>query len=82
MSITLYRIDPARNMHRFYHLDVQPDLFGTPTLIRQWGRIGRSGRLTIEAFASTTAAQAALDRQKVAKERRGYVQDVIASDLQ
>jgi len=26
--IELHRIDPARNMARFYVLDVQPDLFG------------------------------------------------------
>jgi hypothetical protein len=25
--VHLRRIDPARNMHRFYRLDVQPDLF-------------------------------------------------------
>ena len=34
-AITLHRIDAARNMHRYYRLDVQPDLFG------EWGRIGR-----------------------------------------
>jgi hypothetical protein len=27
-AITLYRIDTVKRMHRFYRLDVQPDLFG------------------------------------------------------
>jgi predicted DNA-binding WGR domain protein len=27
-AVTLHRIDPARNMRRFYRLDLQPDLFG------------------------------------------------------
>lgn len=35
-AVTLYRIDPAKNMHRFYRLDVQPDLFGAWCLVREW----------------------------------------------
>ena len=38
-AITLHRTDAARNMHRYYRLDVQPDLFG------EWGRIGRPGQM-------------------------------------
>src|ERR1019366_2418031 len=33
----LRRIDPARNMCRFYRLDVQPDLFGRVSLMKQMG---------------------------------------------
>ncbi len=46
-SVTLYRIDPARNMQRFYRLDIQPDLFGNQCLIREWGRIGRPARFGV-----------------------------------
>ena len=28
IAVHLRRVDPANNMHRFYRLDVQPDLFG------------------------------------------------------
>lgn len=28
LALTLHRIDPARNMARFYRLDIQPNLFG------------------------------------------------------
>jgi predicted DNA-binding WGR domain protein len=34
------RIDPERNMARFYEIDVQPTLFGEFTVERHWGRIG------------------------------------------
>jgi hypothetical protein len=38
-AVHLRRIDPARNMRRFYRLDIQPDLFGGVLLVK-WGRIG------------------------------------------
>ncbi len=31
-SLTLYRIDQARNMQHFYHLNIQSDLFGNHCL--------------------------------------------------
>jgi hypothetical protein len=31
------RIDAAKNMHRFYRLEVQPDLFGAWCLTHEWG---------------------------------------------
>ena len=36
-AVTLHRVDPARNMRRFYQLDVQPDLFGAWGVVREWG---------------------------------------------
>ena len=72
-AILLLRIDPARNMHRFYRLDVAPDLFGRWCLVAEWGRIGRAGRLRNIAFDDITQAIEALVRQRRLKERRGYV---------
>ena len=71
-AVTLYRIDQARNMHRFYRLDVQPDLFGAWCLMREWGRIGSPGQTRSVPFPTLQEAHAALDRQRRAKERRGY----------
>ena len=34
-AVILHRTDPARNMHRFYRLDVQPDLFGEWCVVRE-----------------------------------------------
>jgi predicted DNA-binding WGR domain protein len=44
-ALHLRRIDPARNMSRFYRLDVQPDLFGGVLLVKEWGRIDQCGRM-------------------------------------
>jgi predicted DNA-binding WGR domain protein len=71
-SVTLYRIDPARNMQRYYHLDIQPDLFGHHCLIREWGRMGRSGQVRIVPYPNEEAVQAAFRKQRGVKERKGY----------
>ncbi len=42
-ALILHRTDPARNMQRFYLLDVQRDLFGQWCFIREWGRTGQPG---------------------------------------
>jgi predicted DNA-binding WGR domain protein len=70
----LYRIDSARRMHRFYRLDVQPDLFGNWCLMREWGRIGSTGQTRSCPFPTEPEAHTALDKQRRVKERRGYVQ--------
>ena len=36
--VELRRLDPAHNMHRFYRLDIEPDLFGGFRLLKQWRR--------------------------------------------
>jgi predicted DNA-binding WGR domain protein len=70
--MNLRRIDPERNMRRFYRLDVQPDLFGGVLLMKQWGRIGARGRVTAERYDTPALAIAALQRQADRKRRRGY----------
>jgi WGR domain len=49
-AVHLRRLDPARNMQRFYRLDVQPDLFGGILLVKEWGRIGAHGRMVAEPY--------------------------------
>jgi predicted DNA-binding WGR domain protein len=71
-AVTLHRVDPSRNMRRYYRLDVQPDMFGYWLFIREWGRIGYSGQMRVASFPTLAEAHAALDRQQRAKERRGY----------
>ena len=43
LHIVLERVDPARNIARYYVLSIEPTLFATHTLIRRWGRIGILG---------------------------------------
>ena len=71
-AVVLYRINPEKHMYRFYRLDVQPDLFGQWCLIREWGRIGSTGREFSIPHTSLQEAEAALHRQISIKERRGY----------
>ena len=71
-AIILYRIDASKRMHRFYRLDVQLDLFGQWCLMREWGRIGSTGQVRSLPFHNPQEVEAALDKQRRAKERRGY----------
>lgn len=43
-AVILYRINAPKRMHRYYRMDVQPDLFGQWCLMREWGRIGSTGQ--------------------------------------
>jgi len=71
-AVHLRRVDPDRNMRRFYRLGLQPDLFGGCTLIREWGRIGSGGRIRWDAFSSEGQAIDALLALARQKARRGY----------
>ena len=55
-AILLHRIDAAKNMRRFYRLDVARDLFGRWCLVAEWGRIGRGGRLRMTDYESAADA--------------------------
>jgi predicted DNA-binding WGR domain protein len=71
----LRRVDPTRNMARYYTLSLQPTLFGEVSLVRQWGRIGTRGRQKIEYFTKDGEAVSALSKLAVQKLRRGYTGD-------
>lgn len=68
----LHRVDPSKNMARFYALSLQRSLFGEVLLVRCWGRIGAQGRLRSDWFDTECAALEALDRLKKSKAKRGY----------
>jgi predicted DNA-binding WGR domain protein len=73
-ALLLRRVDPARNMRRFYRLDVQPDLFGGVLLMKEWGRIGARGRMMAESYDSEALAVAAIQKQAERKRKRGYAE--------
>lgn len=72
--IYLERHSDDDNIHRFYAMEVNCDLFGTWVLDRTWGRVGgRGGQKLLESFKTEVDAaqmQAKLGEQKL---RRGYV---------
>ncbi len=71
--LLLHRIDPARNMARFYRLSIEPNLFGGVSLVRTWGRIGGASRMKIENFDGPADATGSFARLEHSKRRRGYV---------
>jgi predicted DNA-binding WGR domain protein len=68
----LRRIDPARNMARFYLVSVGRSLFGDFSIIREWGRIGSVGRVRIDLFEDEHAALTAFAAIERRKRKRGY----------
>jgi predicted DNA-binding WGR domain protein len=66
--LVLDRRDPSCNMARFYVLAIEPNLFESLTLIREWGRIGRRGQRRVEIHDNWMMAAEELDtwlRRKV-----------------
>lgn len=71
----LRRIDPARNMARFYRVSVGRSLFGDVSVVREWGRIGTIGRMRVDLFENEHRALGAFEAIERNKRKRGY-QDV------
>ncbi|WP_353608339.1 MULTISPECIES: WGR domain-containing protein, partial [unclassified Labrenzia] len=65
--LLLKRVDPGRNMNRFYHLSVEPTLFGGFAVRRTWGRLGTRGRTRLDLFADVSSALA--HQQKLAAQK-------------
>jgi predicted DNA-binding WGR domain protein len=74
LHIVLERIEPARNIARYYVLSIEPTLFAKHTLIQRWGRIGCLGRERIQFCGGedVTRAQVTLETWLARKRKRGY----------
>jgi predicted DNA-binding WGR domain protein len=66
-------LERRRNMARYYVLSLEPSLFGDTAPVRQWGRLGRSGRQRIDLFRQRAHAVETLEAWFARKRRRGYV---------
>ncbi len=74
--LRLTRIDPSRNMKRFYTVAVEVTLFDDVACTRTYGRIGgRGGRVMVGLYETQGEAIAALGRIVKAKLARGYRRD-------
>lgn len=72
LHIILERVDPSKNLARYYVLSVEPTLFAKDTLIRRWGRIGSVGRERLHVSDSDGGAELALETWLARKRKRGY----------
>lgn len=70
--IYLEHCQPKANCFRFYSLSVEPDLFGGWSLVREWGRIGRTSQSQVTLYATLPDAQSAYARKLHEKHKRGY----------
>jgi predicted DNA-binding WGR domain protein len=70
--LVLHRIDPERQVRRFYSLMIERDLFETVQLVCNWGRIGTAGQEMATVFPTEDEAMEALEALAGAKRRQGY----------
>ena len=71
-AATLVRSLLERDEHRYYRLEVWPDLFGRALLVCSWSRSGTSGCHRLDPHPDPGAAINALAARARAKRRRGY----------
>ncbi|MCB5205574.1 WGR domain-containing protein [Neorhizobium sp. T786] len=66
------RIDPTRNMARFYELSISTTLFGNVSLTRSWGRIGTRGQSRVHLCETEQQAVVLFLDLLKRKRKRGY----------
>lgn len=68
------KVDPAKDVRRWYVVAWGPTLFGTWAVIRAWGRLGSEwSQRRVQEFATQDEACAEAVAQAERRERRGYV---------
>jgi predicted DNA-binding WGR domain protein len=72
-ALYLERRGPERRIARFYALHLVPLLFGSWSVVREWGRIGHPGTVRTDWYGTEEEATAARERLAARKTRRGYV---------
>lgn len=72
-QLYIERRDPARNMARFYAMDIRPNLFGEVCLTRRWGRIGTKGQTLVSHFEHEERAVLQFLTLVREKRKRGYL---------
>jgi predicted DNA-binding WGR domain protein len=75
----IQRVDPNRNMARYYELSLEPTLFGEISLVRTWGRIGRRGQQRVDQFPTEKQALELFLELLRKKRVKGYKPDRTAS---
>jgi predicted DNA-binding WGR domain protein len=71
-AMHLTRIKPQANMKRYCRMQIVRGLFGDWGLMREWGRVGRSGQVRTDWFDSELEAKDARFELYMQKAKRGY----------
>lgn len=71
-QLYIERTDPAKNMARFYVMNIEANLFGEVCLTRRWGRIGARGQTMVQYFAKECDAVERFLNILRQKRNRGY----------
>ncbi len=66
------RMDPTKNMARFYAMSIEATLFGDVCLTRRWGRIGARGQAMQHHFNKEEGAVQLFLELLRSKRVRGY----------
>jgi predicted DNA-binding WGR domain protein len=66
------RTDPARNMARYYAMEIEQTIFGEACLTRRWGRIGKRGQEKQHIFEREEEAVRLFLNLLRQKRARGY----------
>ena len=72
MTAYFIKRDPATNKARFYSLQLVPTLLGDWALQREWGPIGRPGRVINNYHPDQASAEKMLAKLVRRRQRRGY----------
>ncbi len=72
MRLLLQQRPVGNEVPRFVHLQLQPDLLGGWTLLRETGHIGGRSSLRREQFPDQASAMAALESARDAQLKRGF----------
>lgn len=72
MRLLLQQRPDGREAPRFVQLQLQPDLLGGWTLLRETGQIGGRSTLRKELFADQRSATMALEAARDAQLKRGF----------
>jgi len=72
LTNTSDQTDPKANVYRYYSMEIGRGLFGDWALVREWGRIGRSGQVRTDQFGSEPHAKDARFARPTDNAARGY----------
>ena len=73
MRLLLQQRPDGREAPRFVQLQLQPDLLGGWTLLRETGQIGGKAALKREQYLERDAALAAFEKARDAQVRKGFL---------